>query len=433
MLFVLFFYISHTLVAHTILTKGALRDMWKFTSHFFDQDKTNRDLILLLIIGGLYSLGIFLSNTFVNVFLWRQTNDFLTIANYNLAIFIFQPLTFILAGKLAKKIDRIIVLRLGVIFLSVFFLTVLIIGDKAAKYNFLLGCLLGIGYGFYWLAFNVLTFEITEPETRDFFNGFMGGLESLGGMIGPVLAGFIIDKLATDIGYTTVFSISFSLFILAVICSFFLHRRKADGKYGLITVMKEMKRNKNWQNVIKANVFQGMREGIFVFVVTIWVFLITKSEFALGMFNLFLSGFSFVFYLLVTKIVKPTLRKRAILFGSMIISLSVFIILFDLSYTRLILYAIIIGIGYPIINVPFNSMSYDVIGTSEFAKKLRIEYVVTLEIFVNAGRIISVLIFILSIMYFKDTKPIPVLLGLFSHAYLFIYLFMRQVNLSYEK
>src|SRR5690625_3404043 len=112
----------------------------------------NKDLTLLLTIGGLYSLGIFLSNTFVNVYLWRQSNDFITIALYNLAIFVFQPITFVVAGRLAKRIDRIIVLRLGVIFLSIFFLTVLIIGKQAATYNMLLGCLLGIGYGFYWLA-----------------------------------------------------------------------------------------------------------------------------------------------------------------------------------------------------------------------------------------------------------------------------------------
>src|SRR5690625_7968229 len=88
----------------------------------------NKDLTLLLTIGGLYSLGIFLSNTFVNVYLWRQSNDFITIGLYNLAIFVFQPITFIVAGKLAKKIDRIIVLRLGVIFLFFFLLTVLLNG-----------------------------------------------------------------------------------------------------------------------------------------------------------------------------------------------------------------------------------------------------------------------------------------------------------------
>ena len=136
------------------------------------QTNINRDLILLLTIGGLYSLGIFLSNTFVNIYLWKQAGDYTTIAVYNLAIFIFQPLAFIMAGKIAKKVDRIIVLRLGVIFLSLFFLSVLLIGEKASTYNFVLGSVLGIGYGFYWLAFNVLTFEITEPDTRDFLMGF---------------------------------------------------------------------------------------------------------------------------------------------------------------------------------------------------------------------------------------------------------------------
>src|SRR5699024_4086323 len=120
--------------------------MWNKVFSYLQQKHTQKDLILLLIIGGLYALAIFLSNTFVNVYLWRQSNDYLTISFYNFAIFIFQPATFIIAGRLVKHIDRIIVLLLGVIFLSVFFLTVFIIGDAAAKYNFLLGCLLGIGY-----------------------------------------------------------------------------------------------------------------------------------------------------------------------------------------------------------------------------------------------------------------------------------------------
>jgi len=55
--------------------------MFKFIEQFLDKDSLNRDLLLLLLIGGLYSLGIFLSNTFVNVYLWRQTNDFFNDCN----------------------------------------------------------------------------------------------------------------------------------------------------------------------------------------------------------------------------------------------------------------------------------------------------------------------------------------------------------------
>src|SRR5690625_2655849 len=149
----------------------------------------------------------------------------------------------------------------------------------------LLGCLLGIGYGFYWLAFNVLTFEITEPDTRDFFNGFMGGLESLGGMIGPLLAGIIISQMPINVGYMTVFSISLGLFVLAVVASLFLRRREASGKYELKKVIQKFLPDSNWRNILLAYMCQGVREGIFVFIISIWVFIITNSEFAVGILD----------------------------------------------------------------------------------------------------------------------------------------------------
>ncbi len=117
-------------------------------------------------------MGIALSNTFVNVYLWKQSGKFIDLAIYNLSVVTMQPVTFLLAGRLAKKIDRVFILRFGVIFLAAFYLSVLLAGETAASRLVLIGAVLGVGYGFYWLAFNVLTFEITEPETRDFLTGF---------------------------------------------------------------------------------------------------------------------------------------------------------------------------------------------------------------------------------------------------------------------
>ncbi|WP_085991896.1 MFS transporter [Oceanobacillus senegalensis] len=404
--------------------------MLKILQSFQSKMDINRDLLLLLLIGGLYSLGIFLSNTFVNIYLWRQSGDYVTIAVYNLGINIFQAMTFILAGRLAKKVDRIIVLRLGVIFLSLFFLSVLIIGEKASTFNFLLGCLLGIGYGFYWLAFNVLTFEITEPDTRDFFNGFLGVLQSLGGMVGPLLAGIIISKMDGNVGYTTIFTISFILFICAVAVSFFLNRRSAKGNFHFKRILHEKQNNKNWSRILNAHFFQGIREGVFVFVISIWVFIVTKSEFALGTFNLFLSGLSAVLYFIVTKFIKPSMRKKAILVGACLLYFSIFIILFDLSYFLLIVYAIIIGIAYPIINVPYVSLTYDVIGKAWKAGELRIEYIVVRELFLNSGRIVSVILFLIAVSLFNAEKVIPIILVLFGAGHVIIYLFVKNIYLG---
>jgi MFS transporter, YQGE family, putative transporter len=388
-----------------------------------------KDLLYLLVIGGLYALGIALSNTFVNVYLWKQSGgNYLNIAIYNLAIVVLQPLTFILAGKWAKKIDRVIVLRLGVIFLSAFFLTVLLLGDSAGKLLVLLGGLLGVGFGFYWLAFNVLTFEITEPDTRDFFNGFLGLLTSFAGMIGPFFAGWVITEMDKLIGYKTIFGISLGLFSGAVIMSFLLNRRPADGTFSFRRIIKERKKNKNWNSILKAHFFQGLREGTFVFVIIVWVYVTTKSEFALGTFGLVQSAVSFTGYFIVTRIIKPQYRKRFIFIGGLILFLALGFILFNLTFTKLMIYGVIVAIAYPLILIPYGSLTYDVIGHSWKAGEMRIEYIVVRELFLNLGRIVSILLFITSITLFDEKQSIPYLLPIIGVGHFLIYFCVRNIT-----
>ncbi|WP_175639777.1 MFS transporter [Metabacillus schmidteae] len=390
----------------------------------------SRDLVLLLVIGGMYSLSISLSNTFVNVYLWKQSGRFIDLAIYNLSIVVMQPLTFIFAGRLAKKVDRVIVLRLGVIFLAVFFLIVLMIGGAAAKLLIVLGGTLGIGYGFYWLAFNVLTFEITEPETRDFFNGFMGVMNSTAGMVGPIVAGFVISRLKNFTGYTTIFTISLLLFSGAVVLSFFFKRRKAEGDYILGRIFHERKNNKNWGLITRAHFFQGLREGTFAFVIGVFVFISTGSELALGTFGLVNSAVAFLGYYLATRVIKKNMRKRFILIGGTLLYLSIYLILFDLTYQKLLLYGAIIAIGYPMLLVPYSSLTFDVIGKAWSAAKARIEYIVVKEIFLNSGRIVSILGFIFAISFFDEKQSIPVLLAIIGAGHFIIYFFVKRVQVE---
>lgn len=396
---------------------------------FIGNIEVSKELKLLLIIGGLYSLSVALSNTFVNVYLWKQNNDYITIALFNLFIVLVQPLVFILAGRWAKQVDRIIVLRLGVLFLFIFYLTVLLLGALAAKYAILLGILLGIGFGFYWLAFNVLTFEITEPETRDIFNGLFGLLGSFAGMIGPFLAGWIITQMEDLTGYTLIFGISLGLFVAAIILSFFLKRRSAEGRFQLVNVLRWKNISGNWKKILLANTAQGLREGSFPFLITIWVFVAAGSELALGTFSLITSTIAFIFYFITGRFIFKKYHKRSILISSILLSAAVWIIAFDLTFTKLMTYGIATSIAFPILMVPLVSMTYDVIGKAKHAAEWRIEYVVGRELFLNMGRIISILTFIAMILLFEPEKALPYYILLFGNTQLLIYFLIRKVEL----
>ncbi|MCR6106362.1 MFS transporter [Salipaludibacillus agaradhaerens] len=393
----------------------------------------NKEIKLLLLIGGLYALSVALSNTFVNVYLWKQSEDFVSLSIYNLFIVIMQPITFVLAGRWAKKIDRITVLRLGVIFLSGFYLTVLMLGENAGNYLVLLGILLGIGYGFYWLSFNVLTFEITEPETRDFFNGFLGLLNSFAGMIGPISAGLVITHMEKLTGYNMIFSLSLGLFVVAVILSFFLKRRPAAGRYKLLNVFHLRKQSYNWRRILYANFFQGLREGSFAFVVIVWVFVSTGSELAIGTYGLIASGISFISYYLVGRFLPKSFRKKAILVGSIFLYAAVFIIVFDQNFSLLITYGIVISMAYPLLLVPYLSITYDVIGSSENAEELRIEYIVIRELYLNGGRIISILVLLLAIWQMGEKTGIPFTLLLLGSGELLLFWMMKSITLPSGK
>jgi MFS transporter, YQGE family, putative transporter len=388
-----------------------------------------KDLTLLLLIGGTYSLSVALSNTFVNIYLWKQTGEYSDLALYNLSIVILQPLTFILAGRWAKKIDRVKVLRVGVSFLALFYLMVLITGKNASTYLLLLGSLLGIGYGFYWLAYNVLTFEITEPDTRDFFNGFLGILSSTGGMIGPIAAGFIITRFEKFTGYTIVFGISLALFALAVFLSFSLKPRPANGKYCFRRILEERKKNENWRLITNANFFQGLREGTFLFIISVFVYISTGSELALGTFGLINSGISFIAYYAASRLIKKNKRKKAILVGGIILYLAVLLIVWDINYVKLLIYAAMIAVAYPLLLVPYMSTTYDIIGSAWKAAEMRIEYIVVREIFINLGRIVSILSFLAAVTWFDAEKSIPILLLFIGAGHSLIYLFVRKVQL----
>ena len=58
---------------------------------------------VLLVVSALFAFAMGLSGIFINVFFWRETSSFIVIVIYNLIHYIVTPITFVLAGMLAKR------------------------------------------------------------------------------------------------------------------------------------------------------------------------------------------------------------------------------------------------------------------------------------------------------------------------------------------
>ena len=391
-----------------------------------EYERTN--LFSLLTSAALYTLGLSMSNIFVNIFLWRQSHDIELLAVYNICIYLTQLFIFIIAGKWVKRFDRVIILRVGIILISLFFIGLLSLGSHALSVYMLLGAVLGAGYGFYLLAFSVLTFEVTEPHTRDYFNSTMGTLQSIAWMIGPLFAGYLITVLSGYKGYITIFFLSFVLFILAVITSIFLERRRTSGQYIIRRALQERKENPNWYRLVNAHFLQGMRDGVFLFAVGLWVFMITDRELTIGIYNFIYAGGSLLVYQLLNRWLKPSKRKTFILIGSVALYGAVVWIIYANTAIDLYLYGLIIGLSFPLFFAPFMSISYDVIGKARNARDYRVEYVVFKEIVLNFGRVISLVLFWIGLQFFPETQWLRYSLLIFGLGYLFAMLQIRKID-----
>lgn len=392
-------------------------------------DLLDRQAKLLLLISLLFALSTALSNTFVNVYLWRIKSDYTMIGLFNLFNYLAMAVTFVFAGRLAKNIDRVIAIRLGVFVHAIFYLTVLLLGKLSAKYIIALGIILGIGAGFFWLAFNVLLFEITNRDNRDIFNGINGLLTSAGGIIAPVFSGWLITYMDDLVGYRIIFGVSFIIFGIAVVISFLLQRRLTREAFRLGSILRKcLQPDTHWFWVNLAMIAHGLREGVFLFLIGLLVFVTTDNELIVGSFATISSAVSLVGFLVVGKFLRKERRHVFLCTGAVLVGLVV--LPFIVKPTTITLF--ILGIGaalfYPMYMVPMTSKTFDVIGESEETARRRVEYVVARELALNVGRVLSACIFLVVVAQTAALNDIKWILLPIGFAQLLAWLFLRRVH-----
>jgi MFS transporter, YQGE family, putative transporter len=387
----------------------------------------NAQAILLLAVHGLFGAANALSGTFVGVYLWKAKNDFALIGWFTLANHLAMAITFWLAGKWVKEHNKMNCLRAGVIVSACFYLTVLWLGSQSIHYVLGLGVIQGIASGLFWIAFNVVYFEVTGPENRDHFNGWTGLLGSGSGMIAPWLSGFLIVSMSGASGYRLIFSISLGIFIAGVIVSFFLKKRKVVGTYDWFLSWHCLK-NKDtpWRKVSVALVAQGLREGVFGFMIGLMVYIHTKSEAGLGNFVLVTSAVAFVSYWAAGKFIKPKYRSVSMLAGAVMMVAVIFPFFWKVNVVTLFVFGIGVSLFIPLYTIPMVSSVFDLIGGDKQSAKLREEYVVLRELSLNAGRILGVLLFILVVSWSTAPLVLNAMLLLIGSSPLVSWFYMRD-------
>lgn len=317
-------------------------------------------------------------------------------------------------------------LRAGVLVSAGFYAIVLVLGSSAANAVWLLGMVQGLGSGLFWLSFNVVYFEVTDPGSRDRFNGVAGLLGSGAGMLAPWLSGLLISRMAGAAGYRLIFTLSLGVFLLGGFASFFLEKRKSGGRYDWGFTPKYIFRHRIWKKMFLAMLAQGIREGVFGFLIGVLVFISTGNEWSLGNFALITSGIGLVSFYAAGRFYKPRFRKRGMLLG--VLGLIAVILPFfrKVDYATLLIFGIGTALFIPFYSVPVTSTSFDLIGQDPDCVERREEFVVLRELGLNVGRLLGTLVFLLTVTFFPTTLSINILMLAIGSSPLLAWAFLRE-------
>lgn len=349
---------------------------------------TNSTKVFLIIIS-LNGIANSLSSVFINVYLYKLTENFYEVALFNFISYLIWAPTFLLSGWISKKMGSEKGLIIGGFFQLLFYFVLLVLGDSASNWIIVLGSIFGLGSGFYWLSVNVLSVELTTEKNRDWFNGVNGIFSAISQMIGPVTSGWIISMQPNFDGYKIIFSLTFLLFLLSVGFTFLLPKHNSKGVFHWKSLWQIYK-NDEWRKLSYVFSSLAFRDGVLSFAIWIWVYMVTKSEGVLGNYVFFTTMISVFTFYFIGRYITEKNRTFYISFGTIGISLAVLFLVFEVNFITLIIYGIAAGICIPLFEVPFNTLSLNSISKFDQGGKKRIEMVVSRELALSGGRIPSV-------------------------------------------
>jgi len=248
------------------------------------------------------------------------------------------------------------------------------------------------------------------------------------------LSGWIIKRLDQLTGYRIIFSLSLGTFLLAVLISFFLKRRRAAGRFRLADILRlGVRRGSRWHWVSLAMIAQGAREGVFAFLIGLLVYIAAKDEWVLGTFLAVSSLVSLVTYYLAGRLMRPGWRDECILVGALMAGVAGLPILWELNTWTLFILGVGAALFSPLYLVPLTSTAFDVIGESQKTARFRVEFVVCRELFLSAGRVLSLLLFLWWVERAPSPEQLRWLVLAVGFAPVFAWLAIRHVPLPEGK
>lgn len=339
--------------------------------------KLNIDSVKLLLSNTLYRWARIVFQVFLNIYLWKETQDIKVIAVFNLAFFWGHLFWFISAAQIVKKWLSLLIHRTVHIVCVISYLIVIFFPNVILDFYIIWWISFGLVNGAYYSNYNVLQFDLTDFNNRWNFEGWKKTLKVLGRSIFPALFWTVIGLYSIDFALLLgiiIFTISLYLWDVASV------KRWWKLKYKKFTslVLKE----KKVLLAIVASFFftAGFSLNLIEVLLPLIMFDIKPSELELGLSLSVLSILSMIFMYLFWRFMKYKYYNYVLPFLALLFVVFLFIVLSTKSYVLVLISGAILSTIMTLYSIPFAVITMNCLHSIKNYHKYRVEYNIYREI-----------------------------------------------------
>lgn len=372
-----------------------------------------------------YRFGLFFSRIFLVIFLWKGNQSLDQLALFFLLQAITILLTYYPSSRLARWTSPLVAFRLGVSLYGMSYGLLLIFYHHTDMLYVWMGILLGLSESLWSVGTHVLTMDIVSNEQRDSFSHYHHVLTSLSEMIAPFLAGMLITYVGGREGYFAVFAITILFISSSVLVTFFLSKRADHRASNFSKVLKT--RSKSWKKLLQASfLWVGPESLLKPFLLVMALYFIVKSEWSVGTLIMISSLISILASIYYAQVITPENRHRYYFFAALFLFFCMIVLYFFPTFWIIVLVMIVVGITTPALDIPMNTVMYEIIDSVTDSKEQRLDFITVREIPLGLGRIGSLLLFMYLMQSWTASQEfLYFTLIVFSGFYLLIYGWIR--------
>lgn len=387
-------------------------------------EQTNRKYIAIIAFLRKF-LSVFFS-LFFNIYILKIVNNDM---NFILKYTVYSViLAFILEYISLKIINS---KNAGIFYKSSFVLSVIciilliILKEKVVKYVYLIKTLDTMKSTFYAVPYELIVIGSNTNKSMSSYLANLNILENITTVLTPIFSGFVIEKFS----YNVLFIIlGLETMLIIVIASNIKDFTVQDKKMNLREFWKVAKDKICLKDIYKCMFFRRISsQGAMTELLPIVLFLRLGTELSFGSYNTMFAIISIISLQILKVINNKNINKKFYPYMAIIIFISSLMVVFNTNFITLLIYYILMNSFGIIIESESCSAVYTAIKVDNL-EKYRKEHIMTFNIYMIIGQIISYGLVYILYNYFYNVNILSIAISILMFFLIISAIYLRKTE-----